>query len=156
MRPSGRSLYVRDAVASTVGIGGCYGMFEFVPIRPLVVPGYLLVVGFDLLESVFGSTGSFYALLFGLYILGLGLVGGLLAHGVRTVAETTAVPPWRLGLAGGFSVVASLAFLFAAFVYRNTTQSEPVMIAGLVGIVLVGLTVLLSVGPRVVSSLRSA
>lgn len=156
MRPSGRSLYVRDAVASTVGIVGCYAMFEFVPIRPLVVPGYLLVVGFDLLESVFGSAGSFYALLFGLYILGLGLVGGLLAHGVRTVAETTAVPPWRLGLAGGFSVVASLAFLFAALVYRNTTQSEPVMIAGLAGIVLVGLAVLLSVGPRVVSSLRSA
>lgn len=151
-----RSVFVRDAVASTVGIAGLYGLFEMVPVRPLVIPGYLLIVGFDLLEAVVGSAGSFYQLFFALYILGLGLIGGLAAHGIRRAADATDLPPWRLGLAAGFAVVAVIAFLFAAMVYTGTAQSEPVRIASATGIVLLVLAALVGLGPRLATQLKSA
>jgi|GEM_PF-1125644 len=150
------SVFVRDAVAATLCIVALYGLFELVPVRPLVIPGYLLIVGFDSLEATFGSAGAFYYLFFGLYIVGLGLVGGLAAHSIRRATHATDLPAWRLGLAAGFAVVAVIAFLFAAMVYAGTTQSEPVRIASATGLVLLVLAVLVGMGPRLATRLKSA
>lgn len=156
MLPSAALSFLRGSVASTLGIGGLYALFELVPIRPLVLPGYLIVVGFDVLETVFGSAGSSYALLFTLYVVGLGLVGGLLAHAIRVYSGRSDVPDWRLGLAAGFAVVGVIAFLFAAMVYTGTMQSGPVLIASATGVVLLVLALLIGTGPRLFSTGRSA
>lgn len=156
MVPASALSFLRGSAASTLGIGALYALFELVPVRPLVLPGYLIVVGFDVLENVFGSAGSSYALLFALYIIGLGLVGGLLAHAIKVVSGRSDVPEWRLGLAAGFAVVGVIAFLFAVLVYTGTMQSEPVMIATATGVVLLVLALLVGTGPQLFSKTRSA
>lgn len=155
MVPSINSTFGKGFVASTAGIAALYGLFEFVPVLPFVIPGYLLIVGFDFLEVTFGSTGSFYPVFFALYIVALGFVGGLFAHAVRAAAEAVDIPAWRLGLAAGFAIVAVIAFLFAAMIYSGTSQTEPVRITGAAGVVLLVLALLIADGPKLVAELRS-
>lgn len=155
MVPSISSTFVKGFVASTAGIAALYGLSEFVPVRPLIIPGYLLITGFDFLEVTFGSAGSFYRVLFALYIVSLGFVGGLFAHAVRTAARAADIPAWRLGLAAGFAIVSVIAFLFAAMIYSGTSQMEPVRITGATGVVLLVLALLIADGPRLVAELRS-
>lgn len=156
MVPASSSTFAKGFVASTAGIAALYGLFEFVRIRPLVIPGYLLIVGFDFLEVTFGSAGSFYHVLFALYIVSLGFVGGLFAHAVRAAATAVEIPAWRLGLAAGFAIVAVIAFLFAVMIYSGTSQTEPVRITGATGVVLLVLALLIADGPRLVAELRSS
>lgn len=155
MLPSIRSAFGRGSIASTLGIAGMYALSEFVAVRPFVLPGYLLIVGFDFLEATFGSAGSFYPEFFALYIVTLGFVGGLFAHAVRAAATAVDILAWRLGLAAAFTIVAVIAFLFAAMIYSGTSQTEPVRITSATGVVLLVLALLIADGPRIVAELRS-
>lgn len=136
------SRFVRDTVVATALLGLFLAIAPHSGIRALQIPGYLLIVGFDILEGIFGAVHSFFDVVFGLYIVGLGLLSASLAHGFRSLASKMELPAWRVGMAAGLTVVAGIAFLFAAIVYSGTTQSEPVRILGASGIVLLLLAAL--------------
>lgn len=126
--------FVRDTVIGTGVLVGLYGLAAGVPFQPLQIPGYLLIVGFDLLEVVFGSAGNNYDLLFAVYLLGLGLVGAIVAHVLSGLAEDT--PRWRVGVAGAVSVVGALSLLFALSVLLGTSQITPVLVTAAAGLVM--------------------
>lgn len=155
MVPSLNSTFVKGFVGSTAGIVGLYGLFEFVRVQPFIIPGYLLITGFDFLEATFGSAGSYYHVFFALYLVSLGFVGGLFALTVRAAAKAVDIPAWRLGLAASFTIVAVIAFLFAAMIYIGTSQTEPVRITGATGVVFLVLALLIGDGPRLIAELRS-
>lgn len=115
-----------------------YGLSTGVQYQPLQIPGYLLIVGFDMLEVTFGSAGTYFDVLFAAYLLGLGLVGAVLVHALRTRTHES-VPSWRLGVAGALIVVGVLALLFALAVLYGSTQLTPVLITGTTGLILLAL-----------------
>lgn len=92
--------FARDALIATVAVVALYSLGAGVQIQPLQTRRYLLVVGFDVLEAVFGSAGSHFDLLFGAYLVGLGLLGGGAASLLRALARDAPRSVWRLGVAG--------------------------------------------------------
>jgi glucan phosphoethanolaminetransferase (alkaline phosphatase superfamily) len=124
--------FARDAVVATVVVVGLYGL-AFVEFQPIQVPGYLLIIGFDMFESVFGSAGSNYDVLFYVYLVGLGVLGGALSHVLRTWTDED-VPGWRLGVAGALVVTGLLALSFALLVLVGSSQLTPVLITGATGL----------------------
>ncbi len=125
--------FARDVVVATVVVVGLYGL-AFVEFQPVQIPGYLLMMGFDMLETAFGSAGSNFDVLFYAYLVGLGLVGGVLGHLLRTWTDDD-VPGWRLGVAGALVVAGLLALSFALMVLVGSSQLTPVLIAGVTGLV---------------------
>lgn len=129
--------FVRDAVIGTAVIAGLYGL-AYVEFQPVQIPGYLLIVGFDMLEGVFGPVSIDFELVFGLYLVGLGLVGAGVVQGLRTVAPET-VPGWRLGVAGALTVVGVLSLSFALAISFQISYNAPVLITGATGLILLAL-----------------
>lgn len=125
----------RDVAAATAAVVVLYGLAR-VQFPPFQIPGYLLVVGFDAIEAVLGSAGDAYRVLFGAYLLGLGVAGGTVAHYVRRWSAGTDLPSWRVGLAGGLAVIGTGALAFAAVVASALSQPTPVLITGTTGVVL--------------------
>ncbi|PSQ47688.1 hypothetical protein BRD15_06815 [Halobacteriales archaeon SW_6_65_15] len=111
--------FARDALIATVAVVGLYLLGEGAQFQPLQIPWYLLVVGFDVLEAVFGSAGKNYDLLFGAYLVGLGVLGAVIAAGVRRLTPDSSRSTLRLGAAG-------------------TSQLAPVLITGATGLVMLG------------------
>lgn len=134
-----RFFIVRDAIVATVVIAGLYALAISVQSSLFQIPGYLLIVGFDLLELIFGSAGSSYHVLFAVYLLGLGLVSAIVSHTIRGIARDTDVPSWRLGMAGALTVVGGLSLLFALSIFLGTSQREPVLITGTTGLFMLAL-----------------
>ncbi|WP_396613153.1 hypothetical protein ACH9L7_07805 [Haloferax sp. S1W] len=131
--------FARDAVVATAVLAGLYGLAYGVQFQPLQIPGYLLIVGFDLLEVVFGPVRSNFDLVFAAYIVGLGLVSAIVAQLARLGGERTDLPQWRLGAAGAIAIVGVLSLLFAANILVSTTQTTPVLITGTAGVVMLAL-----------------
>ena len=129
-----RRAFVRDTVIATGVIIGLYGLAVSVQFQPLQIPGYLLIVGFDLLEVIFGSAGNNYDLLFAVYLLGVGLVGAAVAHVLSGLAQD--IPRWRVGVAGAFSVLGILSLLFALNVLLGVSQLTPALITAAAGLVM--------------------
>lgn len=133
--------FVRDALVATAVVVGLYGLGQGVQFRPVQIPWYLLVVGFDVLEVVFGSAGRNYDLLFGAYLVGLGVASALVATVARSrTADRTqesgpAPATWRLATAGAFCVVGALSLSFAVAVLFGTSQLNPVLITGATALV---------------------
>lgn len=123
----------RDVVVATAVVVGLYGL-AFVELQPVQIPGYLLIVGFDILEATFGSAGSNYDVLFYAYLVGLGVLGGALSHSLRTWTDE-GVPGWRRGVAGALVVTGVLAFSFALLVLSGSSQLLPVLITGATGLI---------------------
>ncbi|ELZ84297.1 hypothetical protein C455_01302 [Haloferax larsenii JCM 13917] len=129
----------RDTIVATAVLAGLYGLAFGVQIPPFQIPGYLLIVGFDLLEVVFGPVQRHFDLVFGAYLVGLGVVGAAVAQLLRFGSRRTDVPQWRLAVASALALVGVLSFLFAASVLITTTQTTPVLITGAVGLTLIAL-----------------
>ncbi|MDS0299396.1 hypothetical protein NDI76_11650 [Halogeometricum sp. S1BR25-6] len=110
-----RRAFVRDVAVCVAVVVALYALMR-VPFQPLQIPGYLLVVGFDWLEFALGSTGERYPFWFGAYLLGLGVVGGLVARLFRTLTVRTERSGWRFGAAGACVVVGLGALAFTLFV----------------------------------------
>lgn len=132
--------FVRDAAVATLVLVLMYVLMD-VQFVPLQIPGYLLIVGFDLLEVTFGSAGTAYQVLFAAYLVGLGIVGAGIAAAAR---QFDGVSAWRLAPAGAFAVVGVLSLLFALAVLVGTDQLEPVAITGATGLVLLALAAVLA------------
>lgn len=129
-------IFVRDAVVSTLVLVGLYGLAKGVQFQPVQIPGYLLIVGFDVLEGLFGAAGSNYYLLFALYLLGLGVSGAALSTVLRTQSRQADLSIWRVGMAGALAVVGLISLLYGGVILAGTTQLTPGLITGVVGIVL--------------------
>lgn len=139
MVQSNRVTFVRETVIAVVVVIGLYAPVAWgVEFRPAIIPGYLLIVGFDILEVTVGSAGAYYPVLFGAYLFGLGLTGAVVVHTVRNSSGVD-LPSWRLGAAGAFTMVGILALLFALGVLLGTSQMTPVVITGAVGLLLLAL-----------------
>ncbi|NHN40678.1 hypothetical protein G9C85_03380 [Halorubellus sp. JP-L1] len=126
--------FVRDTGIATGVLVGLYGLAVGVQFQPLQIPGYLLIVGFDLLEVAFGSAGDHYDLLFAAYLLALGVAGATVAHALSGLARD--VPRWRVGVAGALSIVGVLSLLFALSVLLGTSQTTPVLVTAAAGLVM--------------------
>lgn len=131
--------FARDAVIETAVIVGLYGLAFGVQFPPVQIPGYLIIVGFDMLEGVLGPVQSNFDLVFGLYLVGLGLVGAAVVTGVRETTGDRGRPAWQSGVAGALAVVGVLSLVFALFVLFGSTQLDPVLITGAVGLVFLAL-----------------
>lgn len=127
--------FARDAVVATLVLAVLYGLLG-VPVGPLQIPGYLLVVGFDALEVAFGSAGGAYEVLFAAYLVGLGLLGAGIAGVLRARDGDSA---WRVATAGALAVVGTISLLFGLAVLVGTDQWAPVAITGAAGLVLLAL-----------------
>jgi hypothetical protein len=132
-------IFVRDAIVSTLVLVGLYGLAQGIQFQPLQIPGYLLIVGFDALEGLFGSVGSAYPLLFAVYILGLGVSGAAIATVLRVQSRETNLSRWRVGMAGALGVVGMISILYGIVILINTSQLVPVLITGIVGVILLAL-----------------
>lgn len=132
-------IFVRDAIISTLVLVGLYGLAQGIQFQPVQIPGYLLIVGFDVLEGLLGSAGSAYPLLFAVYLLGLGVSGAVLATVLRTQLRETDRSVWRVGMAGALGVVGTISILYGLVLLGTTSQLAPVLITGGVGVVLLAL-----------------
>jgi hypothetical protein len=126
--------FVRDVAVATLVLVGLYGLGQGVQFQLVQIPGYLLIVGFDALESVFGSAGPNYDLLFAVYILGLGVIGAAVSMGLREQSRSTGLSWWRFGVAETLAVVGFLSILFGAVILAGTSQLVPVVITGITGL----------------------
>ena len=128
--------FVRDAIVATLTIVGVYGLGQGVQFQPVQIPAYLLIVGFDVLEAVFGSAGRSYDVLFAAYLLGFGVVGAAVAYALRRRVGETDVPDWRFGAAGALVVVGALSLAFALNVLLGGGGVTPVLVTGATAVVL--------------------
>jgi hypothetical protein len=127
--------FARDAAVATATLLVLYGLLDVG--GALVIPGYLLVVGFDLLETAFGSAGSAYPVLFGAYLVGLGL---LAATGASLLGPRLPdVAGWRPGVGGAVGLAGVGALLFALGILVGTAQLGPVLVTGTAGLLLLAL-----------------
>lgn len=133
-----RRSFVRDAIVAALTIVGVYGLGQGVQFQPVQIPGYLLVVGFDVLEAAFGSAGRNYDVLFVAYLLGVGVVGAAIAYVLRKQVGETDVPGWRFGAAGALVVVGALSLSFALNVLLGSGWVTPVLVTGATALVLLG------------------
>lgn len=134
MSPS--RIFARDAAVSTSVLVGLYGLAEGVQFQPVQIPGYLLIVGFDVLEGLFGSAGPSYYPLFALYILGLGVSGAALSTVLRTRSRQVDLSIWRAGMAGALAVIGLISLLYGGAILVGTSQLTPVLVTAVVGVVL--------------------
>jgi hypothetical protein len=131
--------FVREAVIAVVVVVGLYGLSSSVQFSPAQIPAYLLIVGFDMLEVTFGSAGAYYPVLFGAYLVGLGVAGAVVVHTFRRWTSEADLPSWRLGVAGAFTVVGALSLLFALSILIGTSQMDAVVITGVTGLIFLAL-----------------
>lgn len=122
-----------------------------VPLQPLQVPGYLLMLGFDAVQNRLapGLGGGGFQVAFGAYLLALSAVGGTAAARFRR--QFGPAGPVRYGVAGALVAVGllALAVLLVVFVPFFTGSWTPLAIAAVTG--LAGLWIgwrLAAAGPR--------
>jgi hypothetical protein len=69
MAQSNRGTFVRETVIAVMVIVALYAPVAVgVEFRPAIIPGYLLIVGFDILEVTFGAAGAYYPVFFETYL----------------------------------------------------------------------------------------
>lgn len=124
------SSFVRDAIVAALTVVGLYGLGQGVQCQPLQILGYPFIVGFDVLEVAFGSAGTNYDVMFGMYLLGFGVLGAAVAHVLRKRVGETDVPGWRFGAAGALVVVGALSLSFALNVLLGSGWVTPVVVTG--------------------------
>lgn len=127
----------RDVLVSMAVVIGLYALAEGLQFQPLQVPGYLLVVGFDVIERTFGAAGPYYHLWFGLYLATIGLVAAGVAQVIRPWTGE-GLPGWRLAASSALAVIGVLAFGLAATVLAGAGQLAPVLILAAAGAILLG------------------
>ncbi len=104
----------RDVAVASGVVAGLYALAVVVPFQPLVVPGYLLLVGYDAIEGALPVLSGFYAVGFPLYCYLLAVLAAAVARRLRAAGAPNA---WRPGAAAALLVVGGLALTLAVGVY---------------------------------------
>lgn len=161
-RSPDRIAFVRDVAIATATLATVYLLAPRLQWTVLVLPYYLLVGGFDLLELLFEPASTYRSVLVGGYLLALGAVGAAVARGVRVAVRRvdgservdrsgrvhhsgrSDESGLGLALAAPFVVLGLLALLLAASVLVGTDQREPVWTAGIAGLTLLAVGGLLA------------
>ena len=133
-----RQSLVRDAIIAIGIFGGLYGL-TYIPFQPLQIPGYLLILGFDLLEGSFGSMGANYEFIFAVYLIGLSLLSSVVAHVLRGQAHDSDQPRWQLGVAGALAVVGTVSLAITLGLFVGSGQVVPGFITGTASLIMLGL-----------------
>lgn len=119
-----RFLFARDALVATAILVGFYGLAVGTRSAPVQIPEYLIIVGFNVLETVFGPASKYRAL-FAFYLIGLGLLSEAIASGVRRVRRGADVPSWCFGIAGALAVIGVFSLLFAVASSSELLSEHP-------------------------------
>lgn len=127
--------FARDVVVAVAVVAVLYALAEGLQFQPLQIPGYLLIVGFDVLERTFGAAGQYYYIWFSLYLGAIGLVGAGVTQVLRR-RGTDELPGWRLAAGSALAVVGVMAVVFGVAVLAGTGQLNPFLITGAAGAVL--------------------
>lgn len=135
---------LRDWVVAAAVIAGLYGTLYAVPVPPFAIPGYLLIVAFDVLEAVLPAfpSSAAYDAAFATFLGVLALLSALVASWART---RDALDGWRTGAGSALAVLGVLALVVGVGVLlqSGTVQVVPVLLitgTGL-GLLLVGAVV---------------
>lgn len=135
MNAQATRVLARDVLVAVAVVVGLYALAEGFQFQPLQIPGYLLIVGFDVIERTFGAAGRYYHVWFALYLAAIGLVGAGVAQVVRRLSSED-LPGWRLAAASALAVVGVLAVVIGLAILGGTRQLAPVLITGGIGAVL--------------------
>lgn len=138
MAHANRRSFVSDAVVATVILAGLAGLTYGVQFQPLRIPGYILLVGFGAVGGAIGPRVAF-PVVFGVYLVSLGLVGAAAVRVVRGRIPETDLSRWRFGVAGALGVTGAVSTSFAIAAFVGTSQSDVVLLTGGSGLLLLGL-----------------
>ena len=143
-----RPLLGHDVAAAFGVVAGLYALARLVPVQPLVLPGYLLIVGYDAIEAVAPFLTDHYAVGFALYCYLLAVVAAGVGRRLRTRGASDG---WRPGAAAALLVLGALSFVLAVGVYAPAVGGDaggaaatewawtPVLIVTGTGVALCGL-----------------
>lgn len=135
-RTLGQLFLGRDVAVAYAVIVALY-LVRYVRFQPVQIPGYLLIVAYDLVEVTVPLLSPYHSLGFPLFLYLLAIVGAGTARWLRPGDRET--PAWIRTSGGVCLVVGSLSLLFGAFVggpiVSPTDHPTPLAIAGATGIV---------------------
>ncbi|WP_265111096.1 hypothetical protein [Halosolutus halophilus] len=129
--------FLQNTILATVLLAGVYGLREAVPLGTLLLRfnplGVTTILGLNYPDAF--DPAVFIAELFL-----LGLVGTAAAHLIHRWATDAHHTGWHLGVAGALGIV-GLHWIKWAIVFSGTTHTdtEPVVITGVSGLILLGL-----------------
>ncbi len=130
--------YIRNTTLATVLLAGVYGLREVAPLGTLLLrfnPTRLTTI----LWLNYPQTVEPVVFITELFLLGL--VGTAAAHLVHRWATDAHHTGWHLGVAGGLSIVGIHWIEWGIkFSGATHTPTEPVVITGVSGLILLGLT----------------
>ena len=130
---------LRDFGLALITIWSLYAL-AFVSVWPLQLPGYLLLVGFDVLEGVVGSALTLdvpFDIAFALYLVVLAAGGAVVAASIRARLGDT---DWTDSVAGTLIVLGTLVVSLVAVAFvQGGASFVPLATIATTGLVLVGL-----------------
>lgn len=131
--------FVQDTILATVILVGVYALRSGIQLHSLLIPSYPLRAGIVVLKGLFDFTESMYPLVFIAYFFVLGLVGTAATYVVHRWVSDDQTTNWRLGVASALGVVGLHWVLFTVVFYDIThIDTEPIMITGISGLILLG------------------
>lgn len=131
-----RTLLGREVALAYAGIGGLY-VIRHVRFQPVQIPAYLLIVAYDFVEIVIPAIAPYHPIGFPVFLYLLAVVAGAGARWSRQGPDGRS--RWVRAAGGVCSVVAVLAFLFAAAVggplVSPADNPTPLVVTGATGLV---------------------
>lgn len=130
-----RALLGRDVLFAYVFIGILY-LLRTIDFRPFQIPGYLLIVAYDLIEGLAPPLAPYHSVGFPLFLYLLAVIG---AGGARLLVASDDGSNWRRGL-GGVSILfgfISISFGIAVGgpLVGPADNPTPLAITGITGVV---------------------
>lgn len=121
-----RTVAGRDVLVAFATVASLSLLARAVPLQPLQVPGYLLTVGYDLVETALPVLAPYWPVGYPAYLYVLAVAGAGIARWLRARGSPNA---WRPAVAGAFTLLGVLALALAATVYLPHAGADPTPVA---------------------------
>lgn len=112
-------------------------LLNFIPVQPVQIPAYLLIVAYDLVEVALPFLTPYYPIAFPLFLYVLAVAGAGLTRKLRTTDSEQAA--WLQTLGGVCLLIGILSLGFGAFVsgplVSPTDNPTPLAITGTTGVI---------------------